>query len=250
MNLGDIGRLIRTNTKEHSPLILSVVAGVGVLATAYLASKATVEAVELIRQEEKRRPMFINRDNKKDTAIDVTKLVWKLYIPAGISAASTITCIIGANRIEAKKTLAAQAAFAVSERVYSDYRDKVIEEYGERKDQSIRDQIAEERVKANPPAAIIAGSGSVLCCELFTGRYFNSDMQSLRRAENIINKKALAHDYATFEDFYYEIGLSGTGASSQLGWKSSRLMELMFTSVLTDDGRPCLAFDYNYSEPL
>jgi hypothetical protein len=237
--------VLRSGVKRNSPIILSATAGVGVIATAYLASKATLEAAELIRETEKQRPKFINRDNKKDTAIDVTKLVWRLYVPTAISAVSTISCIAGANRIQSRKTLAAQAAFAVSERVYSEYRDKVIEEYGESKDKKIRDSMVEDRVKKSGEI-IIAGSGGVLCCELFTGRYFDCDIEALRRSVNELNKKILAHDYATFNDFYYMVGISQTTESGQLGWKSSRLMELEFTSVLAPNDVPCLAFDYNY----
>jgi hypothetical protein len=249
MNIGDIGKVLRSNTKEHFPLILSAVAGVGVLATAYLASVASFEAANIIGLHEDTYPPS---NDFKERITERTKLVWKLYIPAATAATSTIVCIVGANRIEAKKTLAAQTAFAVSQRVYSDYRDKVIEEYGERKDQAIRDKIADERVKATAPAGelMIAGPGNVLCCEMFTGRYFSSDMETLRKAQNELNAKLLAHDYATFDDFYYMVGLARTSASGNLGWKSTKLMELQFSTVLTDDGRPCLAFEYNYTEAL
>jgi hypothetical protein len=181
-----------------------------------------------------------------------TKLVWKIYIPSAIAATSTIACLVGANRVGLKKTMAAQTAFAISERMYSEYRDKVIEEYGERKDQSIRDKIADERVKLTAPSndILVTGPGNVLCCELYTGRYFSSDMESLRKAQNELNSQLLAHDYATFDDFYYMIGLGRTSSSSQMGWKSTKLMGLSFSTILTDDGRPCLAFEYNYVEPM
>lgn len=249
MNLGDVGRLLRRNTKEHFPLILSVAAGVGVFSTVYLTNKAAFEAYDIIRDDEDLNGVI---PDFKERLIRRTKLVWKLYLPAAASATSTIVCIVGANRVEVKKTLAAQTAFAVSERVYSEYRDKVIEEYGKHKDQSIRDQIADDRIKSTAPSqdVLISGPGNVLCCELFTGRYFASDMETLRRAENQLNKRLLTHDYATFNDFYYMIGLSQTTTSGQIGWRSSKLMELQFSTVLTEDGRPCLAFDYNYTEPL
>ncbi len=247
MNFGKFGRLLRTNAKEHSPIILSAAAGVGTLATAYLAGRASFQAARIISaNEEFLEPLT----DPKERFIERTKLVWKLYIPTAISATSTVTLIIGANRVGAKKALAAQTALTVSQQLYSEYRDKVIEEYGERKDQAIRDSIAEDRVKTAPTPMLISGSGNVLCCELFTGRYFNSDMETLRRAQNDINAKVNSHDYATFDDFYYLIGLSGTSTSSQIGWKAGKLMALNFSTVLTEDGRPCLAFEYNYTEPL
>lgn len=246
MNLIGLNRLLRSHVKSQSPVILSCIAGVGVLATAFLASKATVEAVDLIKKDSAKTFTMA----PKDARIHNAKLVWKLYIPTGISAVTTIACVTGANRIQARKTLAAQAAFAISERGYSEYRNKVIEEFGDRKDESIRDSIAEDRVASTTPEIIIAGSGGVLCCELQTMRYFDSDVETLRRAENQINAQVLSNDYATLDDFYHILGLAGTKTSGNLGWKSGRLLNLYFTSMLTQHDVPCLAIDYNYIEPL
>jgi hypothetical protein len=162
MNVGDIGRLVRTNAKFHSPVILSIAAGVGTLATAYLASRASFKAAEVIRDYEEVHPGDCLAGTK-ERLMERTKLVWKLYIPTAISATSTIACIAGANRVGLKKTIAAQSALAVSQQLYSDYRDKVVEEIGERKDQAIRDSIAEDRVKATAPSndILVTGPGNV-----------------------------------------------------------------------------------------
>ena len=240
---------LRNNTKEHSTVLLSVGAGVGTLATAYLVARASFKACDVIRHEEK---IWGTPTERKERVIQRTKLVWKFYIPPAIAGVSTVGLIVGANRTGIKKVLAAQTALAVSERVYNEYRDKVIEEYGDRKDQSIRDQIAEERVKATAPGPdiMISGPGNVLCCEMYTGRYFTSDMETLRKAQNELNSKLLAHDLATFDDFYEMIGLARTSSSGNLGWKSTKLMKLEFSTVLTEDGRPCLTFEYNYVETV
>ena len=75
-------------------------------------------------------------------------------------------------------------------------------------------------------------------------------MESLKKARNDINSRVMNHDYATLDDFYYIVGLAPSSIGGQLGWKSPKLMELEFSTVLSEDGRPCLAFDYNYTEPL
>lgn len=250
MTFGKLSNLIRTNTKQHSPTILSVLAGVGTLTTVYLTSKASFAASRLIDEKEANGggPLL----DPKERLMERTKLVWMLYIPTAVATTGTIICIVGANRVGANKTLAAQAALSVSQQVYSDYRDKVIEKFGENKDQAVRDAIAEDRVKKGAPPAdiMIAGPGNVLCCELFTGRFFSSDMESLRRAQNDLNDKLLKRDYMTMGDFHYMLGIAQTTISSQLGWKSDKQMELKFSTVLTDDGRPCLAFEYNYTVPM
>ncbi len=241
---------ILKNIKANSPLIFSVAAGVGTLTTAYLVGKASFEAANVIRDFEEQNPPAINpRERLKER----TQLVWRLYIPSAIATSSTIVCIIGAKRMEAKKTIAAQAVLAFTERAYSDYRDKVIEEYGERKDQSIRDKVVAEQVVKKPPPSqevLVTGPGNVLCCELFTMRYFACDLEKLKRSVNELNARLLKHDYATLDDFYYMIGLSQTTISGKLGWTSDKLMELIFSTTLSDDGRPCITFEYNYTKTL
>ena len=250
MKLAELGGIVRSNVKANSPVILSVMAGLGTLSTAYLTARASFEACRIIDIDEAEHGIS---DNPKRRIKERAKLVWKCYIPAAISATSTIVCIAGSNRLGARKTIAAQTAFAVSERLYSDYRDKVIEEFGARKDQTIRDTIAAERVKKNPPPSqdiLVTGPGNVLCCELFTGRYFASDIESLKKAQNELNARLLKHDYATLDDFYYLLNLGTTQYSGEMGWKSDKLMDMEFSTVLTDDGRPCLAFSYNYTTSL
>lgn len=247
-NLTQLTGAIGKGIKSHSSIILSVAAGVGVITTAYLTGIASYEAALIIKAKE---DVDGTSSDRKQRVMDRTKLVWKLYIPAGISTISTIGCIIGSNRIESKRTIAATTALAFTERAYSEYRDKVVEEFGVRKDQSIRDQVVADQVKENPPPAyIISGPGNVLCCELFTGRYFTSDMESLRKAQNDLNDRLLKHDYASLSDFYYLIGLPPTSTSSHWGWESNKLLNLIFSTALSDDNRPCMTFEYNYTKVL
>lgn len=248
MNLQGVWNKTRSALSNNSPTILSLVAVGGVVTTAFLASKASIEAYKIIQTEE-----GINGTptDRKDRWKNRTKLVWKLYIPTAASGTVTIGSIVGSNRISNKRGAAAQAAFVLTERAYNEYRGKVIDEFGERKDKAIRDQIAEEKVKNNPPSpTIISGPGNVLCCELMTGRYFTADMETLRRAQNELNARLLKHDVASLQDWYDMIGLQPTTYSDELGWHADRLMELEFTTILAEDNRPCLAFDYNYHRPL
>jgi hypothetical protein len=248
MKLNELGNVIRGYVKSNSPVLLSVVAGAGTIVTAYLASKASFDACRIIDIDEVEHG---HSSSSKQRAWDRTKLVWKCYIPPAVSATTTIACIAGSNRFGARKTLAAQTAFTLTERAYSEYRDRVIEEFGARKDQTIRDKMAEDRVaKSPPPEILVSGPGNVLCCEMWTGRYFTSDMESLKKAQNELNARLLKHDYATLDDFYYLLKLPMTTSSGEAGWKSDKLMDLDFSTVLTPDGRPCLTFEYNYITSL
>lgn len=237
--------------KRNSPILLSSAAITGVVSTAYLAGKASFEAVRAIDRAQYRENLSEKShpfDNKEKAQI-----VWKLYIPAAASGAMTIVCIVGTAKVGNKRAMAAQAAFVLTERAYAEYREKVVEEFGEKKDEAIRARIAEDRIRATPPPSqqiLITGPGNVLCCELHTGRYFASDMETLKKAENNLNAMLLRQDTASLAEWYHLIGLGPTTNDDDLGWHSDKLMELNFSTVLSEDGRPCLAFDYNYFRPL
>ncbi|MET0466307.1 MAG: DUF6353 family protein [Chitinophagaceae bacterium] len=250
MNLNQLLGAATHFLKVNSPVIASVGAGVGTVATAYLTAKASFRAAEVIRANEVEN---VPSDEPRKRLWQRTCVVWKLYLPPALAGVSTLCFIAAANRFSAQKTLAATSALAVSERAYSSYRDKVVEEFSKRKDQSIRDKVVAEQIERNPPTKqvlALAGPGKVLCCELYTMRYFISDMESLRKAENQLNAHLLKHDYVTLNEFYYHVGLRQTSVSGELGWTSDHLLELIFSTTMSEDNQPCIAFDYNYIHPV
>lgn len=227
---------------DNSPAILTAIGVSGTLSTAYLVGKASFEAAEVLSEDD-----FERVPKKK------AELVWKLYIPAAISASITIGCIIAANRVGSRRAAAAYSVLTVTEKAFAEYKDKVVETIGERKERTVQDNIVQDRVNANPTAGrdiIVAGPGNVLCYETYTGRYFYSDMESLRKAVNELNSRLNREMYANLSDFYSIVGLPYTSNSNDIGWDSDKLLELRYTTVLSDDGRPCIAFDYNYTKPM
>jgi len=240
MNPRRILNQVVRNTKRNSPTLLSGAAVTGVLSTAYFSGKASWDAAHVLGRKDPAAVL-----DKKESF----KLVWKLYIPAAASGAVTIVCIVAGTRIGIKRSVAAYSLLAASERAFVEYRDKVTEQLGERKEQAIRDSIAQDRVHNNPPVLVI-GTGSVLCMETHSGRYFMSDMETLRSSVNTINEKLNKHDEATLDDLYYLIGLQPTDTSARSGWDSNKALELQYSTALTDDKRPCITFTYNYLIPF
>lgn len=240
MNLKSGFYIAKAFAKDNSPSILTGIAISGTATTAYLAGVASFKAA---RRYDQMPLTFSKREIVAET--------WTLYIPAVLSGTVTIGCIFGATQIASKRTAAAYSLLAVSERLFDEYRGKVIEEIGNKKEQHIRDEVAQLEVTNNPPNNIIvANSEGVLCCELLTGRYFMCDMETLRRSVNEINAKLLREDYCIVGEFYYLINIPYTSNAGRIGWMSDKLLELEFTTTLTKDGKPCLAFDYNYIKPL
>jgi Family of unknown function (DUF6353) len=246
MNLSSLLTKGLQTVKSNSPEILTgfSIAGLGI--TAYLSGKAAVKASEVIKYHDANSKKELDWKQKFG-------LVWKIYLPVGVSGLVTAGCIIGSSRASSHRTAAALSAYTLTEKAFTEYRTKVAEEIGKNKERKVRDEIAQDRVTDDTTSSkeiVMWGFGEVVCCEMYTHRYFKSDMESLRKAENKINSKINNHLYVTLDEFYDIVGLPHTSISDQVGWNSDKgLMELHFTTVLME-GTPCLAFDYNYVRPL
>lgn len=241
MTLSPIFKRLEQTLTANSPHILTGIGVTGVVATAMLTGRASVKAAQLLAQDEEEngarelRSKFWQRN---------LRTIAPLYIPPVLVGGITIASILGANQIGVRRAAAMATAYSISERAFEEYRHKVTERLGPGQEQKVRDEIAQDRITANPPSKseiIITGRGEVLCYDAYTGRYFQSSMETLRRAQNDLNHSLLTNDYASLGDFYELIGLGRTGMSEDVGWTSSKMLELAFSTTISDDDRPCIS---------
>lgn len=255
-NIAKIMGIFTKFTTDNSPLLLTTVAAVGTVSTAVLATRATIKAVR-IADESMRVEMFDEFGPDYDVVNNpagmrwdkkaLVKEVWTLYIPPLSVAVITVTCIVASNRIGTRRAAAMAAAYTLVERNFEEYRSSIVEKIGKNKEQAVRDENIQRRMDANPMSAssvIITGGGDVPCYDVYTGRYFKSDMETLKKAQNDLNYKILNHQYASLNDFYNSIGLPNIPQGEEVGWNSDKLMELSFSTTMTDDQRPAISFEF------
>lgn len=242
-NLATISANVRRFVSKRSPEILVGIGISGMITTTVLAVKATPKALELI--EEKKQEKWVD----KLTPLEVVKVAWKPYIPALVTCIVSTSCLIGASSVNAKRNAALATAYKLSETALTEYREKVIETIGEKKERTVRDRVAEERVKKNPVSkneVIVTGNGKTLCFDPISGRYFMCSIEVIKRAENELNKQML-HDisgYVSLNEFYDELGLDHTSIGDDLGWNTDQLIDIAFSSQLNDNGEPSVVLDY------
>lgn len=242
-NLANLTTNIRQFVSKRSPEILTGIGVAGMITTTVLAVKATPKALELI--EEKKSEDWVDELRP----IDVIKVAWKPYIPAIVTCIASTTCLIGASSVNAKRNAALATAYKLSETALTEYREKVIETIGEKKERTVRDKVAEERIKKNPVSkneVIVTNNGKTLCFDPISARYFNCSIEVIKRAENELNKEML-HDisgYVSLNDFYDLIGLGHTSVGDDLGWNTDQLIDINFSSQLNDNGEPSVVLDY------
>lgn len=231
---------------NNSPAILTAIGVTGALTTAYLTGTASFKAAEIIRAREEKDGYAVD---PKLRVKHRTQLVWRLYVPAVGTGAVTVAAIIFANHIGTRRAAAVATAYSLSEKAFAEYKEKVLERIGASQEKEIRDEVAQDQVDRNPVSTrevIVTGSGNVLCFDAYTGRYFNSDMESLRKAQNDINFNIVSGYCATLSDFYELIGLPRTHFSDSVGWTAdNKPFELEFSTTLSEDSRPCISIRYD-----
>lgn len=234
--------LSETITK-HSPEILMGFGIAGMLTTTILAVKATPKALKLIDEKKKE----LNKE--KLSAGETVKAAWKCYIPSVATAAASTACLIGSCKVSNKRNAVLATAYKLAETAHQEYRDKVIETIGEKKEEAIKQKVAQEKVNKDPVGSkevIITDRGNMLCYDSISGRYFKTDIDKVKRAVNEINRRMTYNMYVSLNEFYVEIGLKTTNIGDDLGWNLDKgLIKIDYSSVLTEHDEPCLVLNYN-----
>jgi hypothetical protein len=234
---------------QSSPTILSGLAVGGVIATAILAAKASPRACEKIKEA---RDKWVGSDSWVEGEVfpltEKVKACWKVYIPAAISGAATVGCVVGANQVGMRRNAALVGAYTLADTALREYKDEVLNQIGVAKERKVTEAVAKNQIDDRPVSStqvIITKGGENLCYDSLTGRYFKSDIETIRQSENEINRRIVGGDmYASQNEFYGLLGLADVTIGDELGWNLENFIELIFSSHLADDGQPCLAMGY------
>lgn len=241
----------RTVVSKHSPELLTGIGIAGMITTTVLAVKATPKALSLI--EDKKEELELESGEKLAPA-ETVKATWKCYIPAAVTGVVSVACLIGASSVNARRNAALATAYNLSATALSEYKEKVIETIGEKKEQVVRDKVAEEKLKKEPvnkSAIIVTGNGNSRFYDDISKRRFTSDIEKIRRIVNELNARMLeGEDYMSLNSFYYELGLEGISFGDDLGWNISKngrkgMIKVDFSAHLDDDGVPCIVLEYS-----
>lgn len=248
LNLSKVFRDVKTLASQHSPELLTGIGIAGMITTTILAVRATPKALTLI--DDKKVELNLHEDDKL-TVAETVKATWKCYVPAVVTGITSTACIIGASSVNARRNAALATAYNLSANALAEYKEKVIETIGEKKEQIIRDKVAEEQVKKNPvnqSAIIVTNKGNTRFMDPITKRRFMSDIETINQIINRLNRQMInGGDFISLNEFYYELGLEGCDIGEDLGWNVvNGLIELSDPphAIVDTDGTPCIVLEY------
>lgn len=235
----------KSTVSEHSPAILMGVGIAGSITTTVLAVRATPKALRLMEAKKK------EEQKEELTPLETVKTTWKCYIPAVITGVASITCLVSSAKVSARRTAALAAAYQIADSTINDYKEKIKEVVGERKAEEIKAKVSEKKLEDNPATdgnVIVTGNGKTLCMDYFSGQYFESDIDRIKRAINEVNAMMIrdTFGYVSLNDVYDELDLRHTEMGDELGWNIvDGTIDVEFSANLSSDGRPCIVMHFS-----
>jgi len=215
----------------------------GLVATTVAAVQATPKAIEIIQAQ-------TNLNNEKPTPIEIVQATWQCYIPTVIMGGLTAASIIFNHSINVKRVAALASAYTITEDRLRNYKKRIMARHGRKEIQAVDDEIAGEKMQETPLVDIVnTGTGDTLCYDAYSGRYFNGDIELIKRALNNLGRVLLSEDWVSLNSVYSDIGLPTTKLGEMVGFHiDDGQIEPRFSSHLTKEDKPCVVLDF-YIEP-
>lgn len=238
--------------KKHSPEILVVAGVIGTVTSAVLACKATTKLNEVLEESKKDidaaheyietkgfSEKYTEQDSKKDLTILYTQAgmkVAKLYAPAVVLGALSITAIITSNNILRKRNVALAAAYTAIDKGFKEYRSRVVERFGKGIDHELRYNIKAKEIEetvVNEDGTETTVKTTVDTVNPNTGsvyaKFFDDGCKGwdkdpeynlffLKSQETYANQKLKAQGYLFLNEVYDMLGIPRTKAGQVVGW--------------------------------
>lgn len=236
---------------KNGPSVLTGIAGLGLFSTAIFAGTGAIKACKIVEQMKLddlyERNILIS--DWEPTKKEVVAATWTCFIPAVVTGAITLACMIGSNTMNLQRNAALAGLYSVTESAFKQYKNKVVDTLGRAKEGELRDKIAEDTIRTHPVSdqgVIITGRGNVRCFDEPSQRRFTSDVEKIKRIQNEINRRLLSgEDFIGLNEFYTELGLKHIQWGYDSGWEVNKgLLDISFSAQLDEDEEPCVVITY------
>lgn len=231
---------------KYSPEILIGCGIVGFISTVVLVAK---EAPKAERKLEDLHEELAESDEELTNfkiAIKEFKTVLPVYAPAIISGTVSVGCILSSYSINSKRTAAWATAYELTQASFIEYKDKVKEQIGEKKEREIQHEINHDHIYKDPPPEsitysndVLMGDGTELYC--FRGHYFRIKRDDIFNACIIINNRLRVEDWIPLSELYWELGIRDYDGDEgdDYGFKTDDILIPKFDPDIAPDGSSC-----------
>lgn len=224
----------------HSSALLTATGEANLFLAVYSAIVATKETTRMLDDEEYEREEL---GYPEMTTLEKFKMVAPYYIPTIVFSLVSGGAFL-LNTIQEERRIATLAGlYSVTEKNFEEYREQTKALLGEKKEQKIRDEIDRKTIERNPVSGatvIVSPGGNYLIYDKWSGRYFRSSIDSVKRAHLDFREEILGDMYISLNELYEKLYLPPNDDGWDLGWSVDDHMEFSYSSQLADNGEPAL----------
>ena len=161
---------------RYGSIALTCLGGLGVIATSIMAVRSTPKAMQLLEKAKEEKGAEL-------TKAEVIKTAAPAYIPTVAIGAATIAFIVGIGLLDKRSQGSLMSAYALLDKSYRTYRDKVTEIYGENADKTVKEAVAKDRYEEERDTLDImlenAEDEEALFLDMNTLEYFNAKISDV-----------------------------------------------------------------------
>ena len=224
--------------ERNSPQLLFGAGIVGVVGSTVLACRATLKLEEVLDEAKGKintaKTLEHREYSEEDKNRDITLIhvqtsvnIVKLYAPAIVLGAASITALAQSHSILNKRNAALTAAYAALEKGFAQYRQRVVEKYGEEEDRNFRYGSREVEVMEDGKKKKVTRVGDDL--PSIYARFFDPLSTSwskepeynlifLRAQQSYANDLLKARGHVFLNEVYDMLGTPRSKAGSVVGW--------------------------------
>lgn len=254
---------------KQSPNILFGAGVAGVVATAVLASRATLKIEGILDDHDKTAtqiveainyPEYSEKDRKKDMVLLYTQTavrITKLYGPALIVGGLSVAALTGSHHILTKRNAALTAAYAVLEKGFDEYRGRVRDDQGEEKEKEYYRGVTTEKVteKSKDGKSVTLTEKKTRTGLSPYGILFNEsnpnwtnrpeiNLYFLRGVQTYANDRLHSQGYLFLSDLLDDLGFEQTKASRVVGWHKNSGRDQYVDLGIFDDAAALRVWEY------
>ena len=247
---------VKGKVEKHSPEILMGVGVVGVVTGTVMACRATLKLNDILEEAQETRDKikevesnpdyedkYTAEDAKKDLAVNYIQTgvkVAKLYAPAVAVGVAGVGCVLASHDIMKKRNVALSAAYLTVDKSFKEYKQRVVDRFGEEVEKEIRygikaEEIVETVTDEEGNETTVTETVNTMNPTLYSdyARFFDEaspcwqndpeyNLMFLRAQQQYANDLLRAKGRLFLNDVYEMLGLEKSKAGQIVGWVYDR----------------------------
>jgi len=247
---------VKGKVEKHSPEILMGVGVVGVVTGTVMACRATLKLNDILEEAQETRDKikevasnpnyedkYTEEDAKKDLAVNYIQTgvkVAKLYAPAVAVGVAGVGCVLASHDIMKKRNAALSAAYLTVDKSFKEYKQRVVDRFGEEVEKEIRygikaEEIVETVTDEEGNETTVTETVNTMNPTLYSdyARFFDAaslcwqndpeyNLMFLKAQQQYANDLLRAKGRLFLNDVYEMLGLEKSKAGQIVGWVYDR----------------------------